>query len=135
MLRKYNEFRVCSTLRHYSITIFIECYRHSHVIFSFILDVGISREVEVEDINNVSLEVAELDLPEISNNQFQIIQPNGVVFKLQGFDCFKINRQLEPCEDVCTETYVDCEYWQELYSLCCTETYVDCEYWQELYSL
>lgn len=86
-------------------------------IFSFIIDVGISREVEVEDINNVSLEVAELDLPEIGCLRFQIIQPNGVVFKLQGFDCFKINRQLEPCEDVCTETYVECGYWAEDYAL------------------
>ena len=98
MLRKYNEFRVCSTLRHYSITIFIECYRHSHVYISFILDVGISREVEVEDINNVSLEVAELDLPEVGCLKFQIIQPNGVAFTLvednKAYNCFEFDMQI-----------------------------------------
>jgi len=91
-------------------------------IFSFILDVGISREVEVENINNVSLEVAELDLPEIGCLRFQIIQPNGVAFSLvednKAYNCFEFDMQIEDCESGgCTETYVDCEYWQELYSL------------------
>ena len=91
-------------------------------IFSFILDVGISREVEVVNVNNTTLNISELDLPEIGCLRFQIIQPNGQVFILveddKAYNCFEFDMQIEDCESGgCTETYVDCEYWEELYSL------------------
>lgn len=91
-------------------------------VFSFILDVGISRVVEVVNVNNTTLNISELDLPEIGCLRFQIIQPNGVAFTLvednKAYNCFEFDMQIETCESgACTETYVDCEYWEELYSL------------------
>lgn len=91
-------------------------------VFSFILDVGISRVVEVVNVNNTTLNISELDLPEIGCLRFQIIQPNGQIFILveddKAYNCFEFDMQIETCESgACTETYVDCEYWEELYSL------------------
>ncbi len=91
-------------------------------VFSFILDVGISRVVEVVNVNNTTLNISELDLPEIGCLRFQIIQPNGQIFIVveddKAYNCFEFDMQIETCESgACTETYVDCEYWEELYSL------------------